>query len=74
MYVELKIFIYELRCTLICGYPYSSIDLCLSSPLPLLASPFVIVEPKNKMELITPAVEGTLRVLRAASKASTPPK
>jgi hypothetical protein len=43
-------------------------------PSPLLASPFVIVEPKDKMELITPAVEGTLRVLRAASKASTPPK
>jgi nucleoside-diphosphate-sugar epimerase len=38
-----------------------------------VASPFVIDEPKDKMVLITPAVEGTLRVLRAAAKTSPRP-
>lgn len=31
-----------------------------------LASPFPIIQPKNEDELIRPAVEGTMRVLRAA--------
>lgn len=31
-----------------------------------IASPFVIMQPKDKMELIRPAVEGTERALRAA--------
>jgi len=31
-----------------------------------VASPFVLAEPKDEMELITPAVEGTRRVIRAA--------
>lgn len=34
-----------------------------------IASPFPLFEPKNEAELIVPAVEGTLRVLRAAHKA-----
>ncbi|MCE9644499.1 MAG: aldehyde reductase [Chloroflexi bacterium] len=34
-----------------------------------IASPFPLFEPKNEAELIIPAVEGTLRVLRAAHKA-----
>lgn len=39
-----------------------------------VASPFVIDEPKDKNVLIVPAVEGTLRVLKAASRQSTKPK
>ena len=34
-----------------------------------VASPFVIANPKDEAEMITPAVDGTLRVLRAAKKA-----
>lgn len=34
-----------------------------------VASPFVVREPKDESELIKPAVEGTLRALRAAQKA-----
>ena len=34
-----------------------------------LASPFPLVQPKDESELIRPAVEGTLRVLRAAKAA-----
>jgi dihydroflavonol-4-reductase len=34
-----------------------------------VASPFVLAEPKDESELITPAVEGTRRVIRAAQKA-----
>jgi len=34
-----------------------------------IASPFPLFEPKNEDELIIPAVQGTLRVLRAAHKA-----
>ena len=34
-----------------------------------VASPFVIAEPKNESDLITPAVEGTKRVLAAAKRA-----
>jgi dihydroflavonol-4-reductase len=34
-----------------------------------VASPFVIAEPKNENDLITPAVEGTKRVLAAAKRA-----
>ncbi|MBN8815016.1 MAG: aldehyde reductase [Sphingomonas sp.] len=34
-----------------------------------VASPFPIAQPKDEMELIRPAVEGTLRVLRAARDA-----
>jgi dihydroflavonol-4-reductase len=34
-----------------------------------VASPFVLAEPKDENELITPAVEGTLRVIRAAQRA-----
>lgn len=34
-----------------------------------IASPFVIAQPKNEDELITPAVQGSLRALRAAKKA-----
>lgn len=34
-----------------------------------VASPFVIAEPQNEDEMIKPAVEGTLRALRAAKKA-----
>jgi len=33
-----------------------------------IASPFPLFEPKNEDELIIPAVEGTLRILRAAHK------
>ncbi len=33
-----------------------------------IASPFIVSEPKNENELITPAKEGTLRALRAAQK------
>lgn len=33
-----------------------------------VASPFVIAEPKDENEMITPAVEGTLRALKAAKK------
>jgi dihydroflavonol-4-reductase len=32
------------------------------------ASPFVIAQPKNENDLITPAVEGTLAVMRACHK------
>ena len=35
-----------------------------------VASPFVINEPKHESELIKPAVEGTLRALKAAKKAN----
>ena len=34
-----------------------------------VASPFVLAEPKDENELITPAVEGTLRVIKAAQRA-----
>lgn len=34
-----------------------------------IASPFIIANPKSENEIITPAVEGTLRALRAANKA-----
>ena len=34
-----------------------------------VASPFVIANPKNPQEMISPAVDGTLRALRAAKKA-----
>ncbi len=34
-----------------------------------VASPFVIAEPKDENEMIKPAVEGTLRALKAAKKA-----
>ena len=34
-----------------------------------VASPFWIANPKNESDMLTPAVEGTLRVLRAANKA-----
>ena len=34
-----------------------------------VASPFVIAEPKDQNEMIKPAVEGTLRALKAAKKA-----
>ena len=34
-----------------------------------VASPFTLAEPKDEQELITPAVEGTLRVIKAAQKA-----
>ncbi len=34
-----------------------------------VASPFLLAEPKNENELITPAVEGTRRVIEAAQKA-----
>jgi len=34
-----------------------------------VASPFQLAEPKDENELITPAVEGTLRVIRAAQSA-----
>ena len=34
-----------------------------------VASPFVVKEPKDENELIKPAVEGTLRALKAAKKA-----
>jgi dihydroflavonol-4-reductase len=34
-----------------------------------IASPFVVKEPKDESELIKPAVEGTLRALKAAKKA-----
>ena len=34
-----------------------------------VASPFWIANPKNESDMLTPAVEGTLRVLRAAQKA-----
>jgi dihydroflavonol-4-reductase len=37
-----------------------------------LASPFPIAEPKDPQELIRPAVEGTLRVLKAAAAAGVP--
>ena len=39
-----------------------------------VASPFPLEEPKDPDVLIKPAVEGTLRVLRAASEMSKPPK
>ncbi len=35
-----------------------------------VASPFVVKEPKDENELIKPAVDGTLRALKAAKKAS----
>jgi dihydroflavonol-4-reductase len=38
-----------------------------------LASPFVLKEPKDKMEMINPAVNGTLFVLRAASRLAVKP-
>ena len=34
-----------------------------------VASPFVIANPKNPLEMISPAVDGTLRALRAAKNA-----
>ena len=34
-----------------------------------VASPFVIAEPKNEEEIIQPAIQGTLRALKAAQKA-----
>jgi len=34
-----------------------------------MASPYVVAEPKNENELIAPAVEGSLRALRAAKRA-----
>ena len=34
-----------------------------------VASPFVLAEPKDENDLITPAVEGTRRVVRAAQRA-----
>ena len=34
-----------------------------------VASPFWIANPKNEAEMMAPAIEGTLRVLRAAQKA-----
>lgn len=37
-----------------------------------LASPFPVAEPKDPQELIRPAVEGTLRVLKAAAAAGVP--
>jgi len=39
-----------------------------------VASPYVIAEPRDPNEVITPAVEGTLRVLRFASEATVRPK
>eukprot|EP01035_Chromulina_nebulosa_P021134 gene21134-27386_t len=39
-----------------------------------LASPFPFEHPKDKQEIIKPAVEGTLRVLTAASRQLNPPK
>lgn len=39
-----------------------------------VASPFTISEPKCPDDLIRPAVDGTLRVLRAASQLTVPPK
>lgn len=39
-----------------------------------VASPFSTVEPKDPNDLILPAVNGTLNVLRAASKLDKPPK
>ena len=39
-----------------------------------VASPFPLKEPKDKQEVIRPAVEGTLRVLQAASRLAIPPK
>ena len=39
-----------------------------------VASPFVIDEPKDPNELILPAINGTLNVLKAASKLEKPPK
>jgi nucleoside-diphosphate-sugar epimerase len=38
-----------------------------------VASPFPLKTPKDKNDLIKPAVEGTLHVLRAAAAASPPP-
>lgn len=35
-----------------------------------VASPFYMTEPKNEMEIITPAIEGTKRVIKAAKKAN----
>ena len=34
-----------------------------------VASPFALAEPKDEQEMITPAVEGTLRVIKAAQRA-----
>lgn len=39
-----------------------------------LASPFPLDDPKDPNELIVPAVDGTLRVLRAAAALDKPPK
>lgn len=39
-----------------------------------VASPFPIEEPKDENELIKPAVEGTLNVLKAAARMEKPPK
>lgn len=39
-----------------------------------VASPFPLSSPKDKNEVIKPAVEGTLFVLQAASRMSVPPK
>jgi dihydroflavonol-4-reductase len=39
-----------------------------------VASPFPLKSPKDKYEVIKPAVEGTMLVLQAASRMSVPPK
>lgn len=39
-----------------------------------VASPFVIEEPKDPNDLILPAINGTLNVLKAASKMDKPPR
>jgi nucleoside-diphosphate-sugar epimerase len=39
-----------------------------------VASPFPLAAPKNKEELIRPAVDGTMHVLRAAAAASPRPR
>mmetsp|Transcript_23446 Transcript_23446/g.39223 ORF Transcript_23446/g.39223 Transcript_23446/m.39223 type:complete len:239 (-) Transcript_23446:91-807(-) len=39
-----------------------------------VASPFPLDEPKDPQEVIQPAVEGTLNVLKAASELAKPPK
>lgn len=39
-----------------------------------VASPFVIDEPKDPNDLILPAINGTLNVLKVASKMAKPPK
>jgi nucleoside-diphosphate-sugar epimerase len=39
-----------------------------------VASPFPFESPKNKDDILVPAIEGTLTVLRACANAPTPPK